>query len=413
MTEGAIIQGSSPAMRRNSQSANLAEALSTIVDTNSQIQTDCNNNCDSDENLTGFIDDLGRRLQSTSSEIVVRQLIARDTDDLAGLRDRVLQLVRSKWSCCPKGELQRRITRTRGTSASEKLAQDIVVLVKFYESGEGSQALKDIFRKVRNTDCSYALGDKEANALDQPTLKKLLEIVEDLEAKFVETNIQHKTDIDKLKDELNHMQLHLAEKDSKTVYSLRANCRASKESLNSKCESICVEMENISKMAEQRKSKESIKILTKNFFNNSVEFGNPELAPPGPKGVVNNGTQPRSFAAIASGSNEDNEQVTIVSVIDCEQSQGQINTVLVNDDDSNKGESANDPGPPSNNTDCSKQSQVIRSSKTSENKNEASLTDSKEFIGVERRNTKRLYLGGVKDGVHASTTKAFSRLSYE
>ena len=85
--------------------------------------------------------------------------------------------------------------------------------MKFYESGEGSQALKDIFRKVRITDCSYSLGDKETNALDQPNLKKLLEIVEDLEAKFVETNIQNKTDIDKLKDELNHMQLHLAEKD--------------------------------------------------------------------------------------------------------------------------------------------------------------------------------------------------------
>ena len=97
-------------MRRNSQSANLAEALSTIVDINSQIRTDCNNNGDSDENLAGFVDDLGRRLQSTSSEIVVRQLIARDTDDLAGLRDRVLQLVRFKWRCCPKGELQRRIS---------------------------------------------------------------------------------------------------------------------------------------------------------------------------------------------------------------------------------------------------------------------------------------------------------------
>jgi hypothetical protein len=137
MTEGAIIQGCSPAMRRNSQSANLASALSTIVGINSQIQTDCNNNGDSDENVAGFIDDLGRRLQSTSSEIVARQLIARqliarDTDDLAGLRDGVLQLVRCKWSCFPKGELQRIITRTRGTSASEKLAQDIVLLVKFY-----------------------------------------------------------------------------------------------------------------------------------------------------------------------------------------------------------------------------------------------------------------------------------------
>jgi hypothetical protein len=49
--------------------------------------------------------------------------------------------------------------------------------------------------------------------LDQPNLKKLLEIVEYLEAKFIQTNIQHKTDIDKLKDELNHMQLHFAEKD--------------------------------------------------------------------------------------------------------------------------------------------------------------------------------------------------------
>jgi hypothetical protein len=53
--------------------------------------------------------------------------------------------------------------------------------------------------------------------LDQPNLKKLLEIVEALEAKFIETNIQHKTDIDKLKDELNHMQLHLAEKDPKNI----------------------------------------------------------------------------------------------------------------------------------------------------------------------------------------------------
>jgi hypothetical protein len=77
-------------------------------------------------------------------------------------------------------------------------------------------------------------------------------------------------------------------------------------------------------------------------LNKSVESGNRELASPGPKGAVNNGAQPRPFAALASGSHEDNEQVTNVSVIDCEQSQGQINTVLVNDDDgSNKGESAN------------------------------------------------------------------------
>jgi hypothetical protein len=91
-------------------------------------------------------------------------------------------------------------------------------------------------------------------------------------------------------------------------------------------------MENISKMArtslsaEQKKSKENIKLLTKKNLNKSVEFGNPELAPPGPKGAVNNGTLPRSFTlAIASGSNADKEQVTIVSVIDCEHGKPRTN----------------------------------------------------------------------------------------
>jgi hypothetical protein len=73
-------------------------------------------------------------------------------------------------------------------------------------------------------------------------------------------------------------------------------------------------MENISKMArtsistEQRKSKENIKSLSKKNLNKSVESGNPELASPEPKGDVNNGTQPRSFVALASGSNEDNDK---------------------------------------------------------------------------------------------------------
>ncbi len=103
----------------------------------------------------------------------------------------------------------RRITRTGGTSASEKLAQDIVLLVKFYECGEATRELKDIFHKVRITDFSHALGHASENASEQINLKKLLTIIEDLEAKFAESEVEHKVEIDKLKEELSHIQLNL------------------------------------------------------------------------------------------------------------------------------------------------------------------------------------------------------------
>ena len=52
----------------------------------------------------------------------------------------------------------RRIARSGGTTASEKLGQDIVLLAKFYESGEVSNELTDIFRKNRNTELGYVVG---------------------------------------------------------------------------------------------------------------------------------------------------------------------------------------------------------------------------------------------------------------
>ena len=42
----------------------------------------------------------------------------------------------------------RRITRSGGTTASKKLAQDIVLLVKFCECGEVSQGLRIYFRRL-------------------------------------------------------------------------------------------------------------------------------------------------------------------------------------------------------------------------------------------------------------------------
>ena len=193
-----VIQGSSPAMKRISQSANLAEILSSIAS-----ETQVDDNQSTNECVTRFVNDLISILQSKSSEAVIRHLVAKYASNLVGLRDKVLKVVQSKWSSCRTGKLMRRITRSGGTTASEKLAQDILLLVKFYESGEVSQGFTDIFQKVRNTELSYVLDRENDSNVEEPTLKKVLKMLEELEAKFVESSIQHKAEIEKLKDELS------------------------------------------------------------------------------------------------------------------------------------------------------------------------------------------------------------------
>lgn len=70
MADGRAMHGSSPAMRRNPQSADLAHRLSTVIDGE---QENCSNH--NDEHLTGFISDVVKHLQSMSRESVVPRLL--------------------------------------------------------------------------------------------------------------------------------------------------------------------------------------------------------------------------------------------------------------------------------------------------------------------------------------------------
>ena len=131
------------------------------------------------------------------------------------------------------------------------------------------------FRRLENnTELSYVLACENANSAEQPTLKRVLEMLEELELKFVESSIQHKAEISKLRQELSSVQSVIAEKNTKIIAlekeisSMRANRRTSKDLLNSKCESICVESENISAIAkslstEHKKLKENILQINK------------------------------------------------------------------------------------------------------------------------------------------------------
>ena len=106
----------------------------------------------------------------------------------------------------------------------------------------------------------------------------------------------------------------------------------------------------------------------------------------------------KSYAATISKNNEQNTNDTGISIDanECEQN----NEVLVSDGD-NKDKNGSvidlEENLSAKNTDNSQQKEL----------DNASSTSLKEFICVERRHIKRVYLGGVKDGVDASTIKNF------
>ena len=275
------------------------------------------------------------------------------------------------------------------------------MLVKFYECGEVSQGLTDIFQKVRNTELSYVLDRENDNSAEQPTLKRVLEMLEELEAKFIESSIQHKAEISKLKEELNAVQSVIAEKNTKIIAleteisSMRANCRTSKDLFNSKCESICVEMESISAIAkslsaEHTKLKQNILQINKKKTIQNIEkdCSNPEIAPSNPIGNSKNVKSQSYTNALTINNAETAPDLNV----DENRSNPQIALIE----------------PTGNGKDnVNSQSCAPVSRKNNDQAPPNLNANSNAFIGVERRYIKRIYLGGVKDGVEAHAIKEF------
>ena len=226
-------------------------------------------------------------------------------------------------------------------------------------------------------------------------------MLEELEAKFVESSIQHKAEIDKLKDELRDVQSVIAEKNTKIIAleteisSMRANCRTSKDLLSSKCESICDEMESISAIAksitsEHKKLKDNILQINKKKFNQKIDKdrSNPEIESSDPSG---NSTNVKS-QSYTDALTKNNAQIAPDLSVDGNCNNPQI--VLI-DPAGNGKDNANS------------QSCISESSKNNAQDTADVNANENAFIGVEWRYIKRIYLGGVKDGFEAHAIKEF------
>lgn len=161
-------------------------------------------------------EELAVALASTSSEIVINNLSKKySLKRLTNLRDSVASLCRKAREECPKGRLVRRLARQVGPKVEVKLANDIVVLIKYWKSGEETQQVQDLFYKSNLTpdaNSSVIIDDGRVSSED------LLRCMENIEAKIVETSTRHKAEIDKLKEELDNTRFDLVEKSEKIHY---------------------------------------------------------------------------------------------------------------------------------------------------------------------------------------------------
>ena len=95
-------------------------------------------NSDEDCEILKFIEDTERDIAAKSTEHVKpKGILTRDKKaNLYKRREKILDYCKSEIIECPKEKLVRRLNRTGGRSANEKLACDIIALVNFYSSRE-------------------------------------------------------------------------------------------------------------------------------------------------------------------------------------------------------------------------------------------------------------------------------------
>ena len=124
----------------SNNSSDLADLLSNIVQNNSLNVTEVysvdevhvqEQITSKEDEILKFINDTQRAIAVTSSEEVKGKLSQDSTADLFAKRETILQICQRKFPDCPKDKLIRRQTRHGGRTANDKLATDIIALIKY------------------------------------------------------------------------------------------------------------------------------------------------------------------------------------------------------------------------------------------------------------------------------------------
>ena len=250
-----------------SNSRNLDDSLSNLAQNDSlNISEVCSaEEAQAQEQITSkkdeileFINNTERAIAATSSEEVRRKLSRDSTAHLFARIESTLHLCQSKFPDCPKDKPIKRQTRSGGRTANDKLAADIIALIKYYTSGELTIEFNEIFKK--STASSSDKVQEILKSLGYDEAKQFIRFAEDLEVKlcqlredFEQTRADLMTDVSNLKQHLCEKQAKIESLESEMA-TLKGNYKTDTENTRNKLESIDTELigqsENISELKQ-------------------------------------------------------------------------------------------------------------------------------------------------------------------
>ncbi len=217
----------------------LAESLLNLVDNHSESVDKVldGNICETQK----FVDVLITQISTTSTEAVKAKLSKDSVEKLNGRRDEIIEYCRYKFPNFSKDKPLRRITRSGGKSANEKLASDIVALVKYCCSGETAAEINDMFKKSSSAHPEMSFissqGQKTMGCTDIDQFKTLAENLDiklcRLRENFDQTVTCLKDEISQLRSDLCAEQANIQALESELA-TFKGNCKSVLENTKAK-----------------------------------------------------------------------------------------------------------------------------------------------------------------------------------
>ena len=340
-----------------------------------------------------YIEELRSEISRSSTAEVQAKLCKDTTGKLYSKRDDMIAFCKYKYSNFPKDKPLRRITRTGGKSANEKLASDLIALVKYCCSGEMTVEIHDMFKKSSVTQDTSFISSQSQKTTSCSDMDQFSSLAENLDSKLCLLKEDFEQTVKSLRDEISELKSDVCVKQAKIVAleselaTFKGNCKSNLEKLDGKFESFKIEVskhgENIAKYEKNlhklSKEFEKLRKETKEIVNGPLTAEN-QLA--STTETVSPESDYNTYAvAVKSDANLNLNDLSGASQSDSE------NKRLRNGSQNLKpsGESCGE----------NEQNNPIEIQSDSSDVNGVG---EESFVGVERKRIKRLYLGGVREG---------------
>jgi uncharacterized small protein (DUF1192 family) len=408
----------------------LAESLLNLIDNHSDKADkvmDGNNG-----ETQKFIEVLNTEILTTSTAAVKVKLSKDSSVKLHGKRDKIMEYCRYKFPNFPKDKPLRRITRSGGKSANEKLASDIIALVKYCCSEEMTVEINDMFKKSSSvhpeTSFISSQGQKITNCTD---IDQFMSLAENLDIKLCTLREDFDQTVACLKEEISELKSDLCEKQAKIqaleseLATFKGNCKSSLENTKAKLESCEVELnkneENIAKhesnlqklskdlekLRKETKEIGKVKSISKNPLARTIETPSSEsnkiLYVEAANTILSTGEIETKETDKAKSISE-NPLATTIEILSSEANKNTYaEAVNINANQSPENHSGVSKTNPTKHS-SKDSSQLLKPAKGNNSQNKqhshevhsdhsaiSSVSDDDLFVGVEKRKIKRLY----------------------